>query len=588
MDSPRAAKPQRRRYNTCPARIRKRDVPAMWELWDRSTMDAPSAAALDDDATSSCSMSSCATALANADPRQVYDAGGSWPRLRKQRTGESCAMSLFEVAEALGNSNDAMDDELSSLAALVSEEEIATADASFVAADSSVDAIVESAFRDIFIEAPILPASAQQLAPERAVKSEDQALILAAVRESAVFSSMSDEQQAKLMDAVRDLRPATSTEGPRPASLTANEDNQLALLEAMAAEEAAKASAAQAKAAASAARASAARKAYIRASAPAALRAADIASDLAAELAASLAPEPAPIAALTPDLARPAASPTGLDAKDLCAMYELSSLQAPPDSNSGEFKRLSELDANDAEIEMEHLADMALLTLGDDLATADQNGLSDVAAQLAPSAHAAHDVVPSTGRPMRNGAERKEWTAAEDEIIRQGVEKVGCRWRKIAAMLPCRSDDAVRNRWNRLRQEQSSVGSASLPDEKPTERPVDAEPCTVSKLAAPAETSASTSGPPSKEKECKEKASRVSWSKAEDQTILMSVKELGHKWNRIAERLPGRTDHAIRNRFHRLQTLLEDRQRQTGVLAPLPMQLGNAPLTCEAEGFDTP
>ena len=37
------------------------------------------------------------------------------------------------------------------------------------------------------------------------------------------------------------------------------------------------------------------------------------------------------------------------------------------------------------------------------------------------------------------------------------------------------------------------------------------------------------------------KPERVSWSKAEDETILRGVSELGHKWRRIAERLPGRT-----------------------------------------------
>jgi len=54
------------------------------------------------------------------------------------------------------------------------------------------------------------------------------------------------------------------------------------------------------------------------------------------------------------------------------------------------------------------------------------------------------------------------------------------------------------------------------------------------------------------------------------------VSEMGHKWNKIAERLPGRTGHAIRNRFHRLQTLLEDRQRQQqrtlAPAAPLPIK----------------
>jgi hypothetical protein len=50
----------------------------------------------------------------------------------------------------------------------------------------------------------------------------------------------------------------------------------------------------------------------------------------------------------------------------------------------------------------------------------------------------------------------------------------------------------------------------------------------------------------------------VSWSRAEDATIVHSVAELGHKWYLIAQRLPGRTDHAIRNRYHRLQAMRND------------------------------
>merc|ERR1719453_2702009 len=108
-------------------------------------------------------------------------------------------------------------------------------------------------------------------------------------------------------------------------------------------------------------------------------------------------------------------------------------------------------------------------------------------------------------------------------------------------------------------------------------------------------------------REAKEKPERVSWTKAEDDTILASVTELGHKWNRIAERLPGRTDHAIRNRFHRLQSILENQQRQQQrTLAPsqpihvVPGLHSGGPLSVEGSidssggfeaaygGFDTP
>ena len=48
---------------------------------------------------------------------------------------------------------------------------------------------------------------------------------------------------------------------------------------------------------------------------------------------------------------------------------------------------------------------------------------------------------------------------------------------------------------------------------------------------------------------------RLAWTKAEDARIVQSVQHFGLKWGKISELLPGRTAHAIRNRFHRLQQL---------------------------------
>ena len=47
---------------------------------------------------------------------------------------------------------------------------------------------------------------------------------------------------------------------------------------------------------------------------------------------------------------------------------------------------------------------------------------------------------------------------------------------------------------------------------------------------------------------------RSAWTKLEDEIILNSVNEFGPKWVEIAARLPGRTEHAARNRFHRLSS----------------------------------
>jgi len=138
----------------------------------------------------------------------------------------------------------------------------------------------------------------------------------------------------------------------------------------------------------------------------------------------------------------------------------------------------------------------------------------------------------------RNALERKEWTAEEDAFIRHGVA-TNKGWSSIASQLPGRSDDAVRNRWKRLRD---------LTDVPPPQPPP-ADGANAAQLAAPAK-------PP------KRKGDRVTWSRAEDAVIIGSVHAFGHKWGLIAKLLPGRTEHAIRNRYQRLLTISDAARAQ--------------------------
>lgn len=186
-----------------------------------------------------------------------------------------------------------------------------------------------------------------------------------------------------------------------------------------------------------------------------------------------------------------------------------------------------------------------------------------------------------SGRAHVSALPRKEWSAREDELIQSMVREHGCKWRTIAGHLPGRSDDAVRNRWSRLMDSSKGEhasrknkgwhgsGDSSCGDEKAgAAASLNAvEICGVGsgKVARSSaggnkghgDRSGSASAPE------KEKKERTSWTRAEDDVITEGVEQLGHKWFEIAKRLPGRTDHAIRNRWSRLQSIMG----QEGMLA---------------------
>ena len=198
----------------------------------------------------------------------------------------------------------------------------------------------------------------------------------------------------------------------------------------------------------------------------------------------------------------------------------------------------------------------------------------------------------------------------------RSVDEMGPKWRKIAALLPNRSDDAVRNRWHRLSEAQRhredlGLGASIGPDGQPSSlpqgnigdrssvyrcsrcgQPKKAHVCTAPEamssaeqvraacafflphpplatcsspfvsplslsLFAPLSTHSLTQAKLRKDMQSSDPAQqngdlRSAWTKTEDEIILSSVNEFGPKWVEIAGRLPGRTEHAARNRYHRL------------------------------------
>jgi hypothetical protein len=62
------------------------------------------------------------------------------------------------------------------------------------------------------------------------------------------------------------------------------------------------------------------------------------------------------------------------------------------------------------------------------------------------------------------------WTAEEDRIVMDAIRKIGTRWSDIARLLPGRTDNSVKNRWNSTLRRQRTEGENRRPEpiqEKP-------------------------------------------------------------------------------------------------------------------------
>lgn len=173
-----------------------------------------------------------------------------------------------------------------------------------------------------------------------------------------------------------------------------------------------------------------------------------------------------------------------------------------------------------------------------------------------------------TEKAALHGRGHAPWSADEDAALMVHVRELGQVWRKIAGLLPGRTDDAVRNRWLRLSQlsgGDTSAGSGNASDVKvePFAQIVPADHQFGLYLAQP------TPPPMAKLKAPKEPKSTGGvggkfWTPEEDETILSLVASIGTKWGRIAEQLPGRVPHSTRHRYERLMMKSKQLQAQAG------------------------
>jgi hypothetical protein len=213
------------------------------------------------------------------------------------------------------------------------------------------------------------------------------------------------------------------------------------------------------------------------------------------------------------------------------------------------------------------------------------------------------------GSSRASSINRRAWSAEEDDTIRACVQQMGMRWRMIAPLLPGRSDDSVRNRWKRLKEEADAaderagrrIGSTSgfaydddgarYGGSTSARAPKRAASSELSAAAAAKRSAPATKQPPRQAAMKRsydrdddveaggEGGQRVSWSSYEDQVIVRAVQELGPRWCAVAARLPSRTDQAVRNRWNRLQQRARVQARtMLNAFQMRPPTMGNAPV----------